>query len=174
MVTLNHADKIVYLYWGIFNNNVLISSVFFEFFSHERLCNAIVTRLMIMWSNRWSSTWSNIWLINIIFLRVNKPYLHFYQNLSLSTYHPSSETNINPILIARRSHYQLIDQYRKTSTNITITLIDAIYKEFYKCWSSYPACASAHSKTLSQTYKSLIKPLACVSTHSNANAFPIR
>ena len=62
----------------------------------------------------------------------------------------------------------------KTFTNITIILIDAIYKEFYKCWSCCPARASANSKTLSQTYESLIKLFACVSTPSNANAFLIR
>ena len=37
MVILNYADKIVYLYWGIFNNNVYIGGVLFEFSSHELL-----------------------------------------------------------------------------------------------------------------------------------------
>ena len=34
--------------------------------------------------------------------------------------------------------------------------------------------ASAYSKTPSQTYESLVKPLACVSAYSSANAFPLR
>ena len=77
------------------------------------------------------------------------------------------------ILGARRGHHQLIAWRSKTSTNIAIMLINAIYKEFYKCWLHCPAHASAHSKTPSHTYENLIKPLACVSTHSSANAFPI-
>ena len=101
------------------------------------------------------------------------------------TYHPSSKTSIDFTLVASRSHHclatfvtrqghhQLVDQRSKNSTNIAIILINAIYKEFYKCWSSWPAYASTRSKTSSQTYESLIKPLACVSTHSRANAFPI-
>ena len=77
-------------------------------------------------------------------------------------------------LVAKRGHYQLVDRRSKISTNIAIILIDAIYKEFYECWSRFLIYASAHSKTLSQTYKSWIKPLAFVSTYSSANAFPIR
>ena len=86
----------------------------------------------------------------------------------------SSKTSIDPTLVARRGYHQLIDWRSEISTNIAIILIDAIYKEFYKCWSSCPAYASAHSKTPSHTYKSLIKPLAYVLTHSSANAFPIQ
>ena len=138
----------------------------------EGNCNAVVMRHIIMWSNTWSSTWSNTWPTNIIFLEANKPYSHYYPTCH-RTYHPSSETSINPILITNRcrhwlatlvtrhGHYQLVDQHSETSTNIAIILIDAIYKEFYECWSRCPAHASAHSKTPSQTYESLIKPLAC-------------
>ena len=102
------------------------------------------------------------------------------------THHPSSKTSIDPTLVescrchwlatlvARRSYYQLIDWRSKTSTNIAMILIDAIYKKFYECWSRCPACVSAYSKTPSQTYKSLIKLLACVSSYSSGNAFAIK
>ena len=105
---------------------------------------------------------------------MNKPYLYYYQNSSLLTYHPSSKTNMDPALVMRGGHDQLVHQRSKTSTNIAIILINAIYKKFYECWSSYTTCVLAYSKTLSQTYESLIKFLAYVSTHSSANAFPIR
>ena len=108
---------------------------------------------MIMWSNTWSSTWCNTWPTNIIFLEANKPYLYYFQNLSSLTYHPHSKISINPTFVARRGHHQLVNQHSETFTNIAIILIDDIYKEFYKFWSSCPAWASAHSKTLSQTIR---------------------
>ena len=121
----------------------------------ERNCNAVVTRPMIMWS----STWSNMWPTDIIFLEANKPYFYYYQTRHC---HSRSETSIElTALKARHGHHQLVDQRSETSTNIAIILIDAIYKEFYKCWSRCPALASAHNKTSSQPYESLIKLLAC-------------
>ena len=50
----------------------------------------------------------------------------------------------------RRGHHQLIDQRSKTSANIIIILINAIYKKFYKYWLSCLARISAYSKTPSQ------------------------
>ena len=86
----------------------------------------------------------------MIFLEANKLYLHYYQNLSLLTYHPSSKTSINLILVAKRGHKQLVNRHSETSTNIVIILINAIYKEFYEYWSSCFVYALAYSKTLSQ------------------------
>ena len=105
---------------------------------------------------------------------MNKPYLHYYQNLSLLTYHPSSKTSIKPTLLeARCGYHQLVDRYSKTSINIAIIFISVIYKELYEYWSSCLACKSAYSKLYLKPYKSVIKSLACVSAHSSANTFPI-
>ena len=139
---------------------------------------------MIKWSNTWSGTWSNTWPTHIIWKQTNLILL--LSDLSSLIHHPSSETSIDPTLIAsrrchwsatlvaRRGHHQFVDRHSETFINIVIILIDAILKEFYKCWSRYLARASAYGKTPSQTYESLIKLLACISTHSSANAFPIR
>lgn len=52
-------------------------------FSDQKFCNTVVTRPMIMWSSTWSSMISSIWSntspTNLIFLKPNKPYLHYYQ-----------------------------------------------------------------------------------------------
>ena len=141
----------------------------------------MITRPMIMWSNIWSGPWSNTWPTHIIFKKQTKLML-LLLDLSLATHHPSSKTSIDPTFVAsrrrhwlatpvvRRGHHQLVDRHNKTSMNIAIIFIDAIYKEFYECWLK----RDTYNKTPSQTYKSLIKPLACVSTYSSANAFPIR
>ena len=118
-------------------------------------CNAIVTRPKIMWSN----TWSNMWPTHIIFKKQTNPIL-LLSDLSSSTHHPSSETSIDPTLVAsrrchwlatlmvRRGDHQLIDRRSKTSTNIAIILINAIYKEFYECWSSGTIIAKLHLKPI--------------------------
>ena len=118
-------------------------------------CNAVVMRPMIMWSNTWSGTWSNTWPSHIIFRKQTNLIL-LLSDSSSSTYHLSSETSIESILVvsrcyhwsatfvARRRHYQPIDQRSKTSTNIAIILINAIYMEFYECWSSGIPIAKLH------------------------------
>ena len=106
----------------------------------------MVTKPMIMWSNTWSGTWSNTWPTDIIFLEANKPYLHYYQTRHC---HSCSKTSIEPTALeARRGHYQLVDRRSKTFTNIAIILIDAIYKEFYECWSSGTLIAKLHLKPI--------------------------
>ena len=44
--------------------------------------------------------------------------------------------SIEPTILKVGRGYQLVDQCSKTSTNIVIILIDAIYKEFYEYKSS--------------------------------------
>ena len=64
---------------------------------------------------------------------------HYYQTRHR---HSRRETSIKPTALeARRGHHQLVDQCSKTSTNSAIIFINAIYKEFYKCWSRCPARA---------------------------------
>ena len=82
--------------------------------------------------------------------------------------------SINRTFVAKHGHHQLVDRRSKTSINIAIILIDAIYKEFYIYWSRYSFCTSTNSKTPFPSNESLIKPLACVLFHSSTNAFPIR
>ena len=102
------------------------------------------------------------------------------------TYHLSSETSIDltfvasrrrhwiATLIARRSYHQLVDRCSETCTNIGIIFIDAIKRS---SMSADEAVLLAHqliAKLHLKPYKSLIKPLACISIHSSANVFPIR
>ena len=139
--------------------------------------NAVVTRPMIMWFNTWYSTWFNTWPTHIIFEKQTNLILSL-SDLSSSTYHPSSETRIDPtlvasrrrhwlaILVARRGYHQLVDWGSETSTNITIILIDAIYKEFYEYWLSGTLIAKLYHKlmrawsSLSLAYQLIAVPTA--------------
>ena len=115
----------------------------------------MITRSMMMWSN----TWPNTWPTHIIFKKQTNLIL-LLSDSSSSTHHANSKTSIDPILVAsrrrhwpaifvaRHGHYQLIDRCSKTSTNIAIILIDAIYKKFYKCWSSRTLIAKLHLKLM--------------------------
>ena len=144
-------------------------------FLQLRKYNAVVTRLMIMWSNMWSDTWSNTWPTHILFVkRINLILL--LSDSSSSTYHPSNKTSIELILIAsrrrhwlvtlvvRRGHHQLVDRRSETSMNISIILIDAIYKEFSKYWLSGTLIAKLYVKpmrawsSLSLAYQLIIVP----------------
>ena len=98
-------------------------------------------------------------------------------HLSLLTYHLGSKTNINPTLVAscrcywlttlvaRCGHHQVVYQHNKISTNIPIIFIDAIYKEFYECWSSRTLIAKLYLKPMrawlsfSLTYQLIAVPL---------------
>ena len=114
---------------------------------------------MIMWFNTWSGTWLNTWPTHIIFQKRTNLIL-LLSDLSSSTHHPSSETKIDltlvasrrhhwfAILIAKHGHHQLVNQCSKTSTNIAIIFIDAIYKEFYECWSSKTLITKFHLKSI--------------------------
>ena len=117
-----------------------------------------------------------MWPTHIIFKKQSNLILLLSDLLS-STHHPSSETSINPTLVAsrrchwlvtlvaRRGHHQLVDQYSKTSPNIAIILIDAIYKEFYECWSSGTLIAKLYLKpirawlSLSLAYQLIAVPM---------------
>ena len=122
-------------------------------------CKAVITRTMIMSSNTWSGTWSNTWLTHIIFKKQTNLIL-LLSDLSSSTYHPSSKISIDPTLVAsrrchwlatfvaRRGPHQLVDRHSKTFTIIAIILIDAIYKEFYECWSSGTLIAKLYLKPI--------------------------
>ena len=95
----------------------------------------------------WSGMWSNTWPIHIIFKKRTNLISLLSDLLSL-IHHPSSETSIDSTLVASRrchwlatlvarcGHHQLVDRRSKTSTNIAIILIEAIYKEFFECWLS--------------------------------------
>ena len=119
----------------------------------------MVTRLMIIWSNTWSGTWSNMWPTHIIFKKQTNLILLLLDSSSL-THHLSSKTNIDLTLVASRhchwlatlvaksGHHQLVDRHSKTSTNIAIIFINAIYKEFYECWSSGTLIAKLYLKPL--------------------------
>ena len=119
----------------------------------------MVTRPIIIRSNTWSDTWSNSWLTQIIFKKRTN-HISLLLDSSSSTYHPSSEKSIDSTLVAsrrhhwlatlvaRRGHYQLLDRHSKTSTNVAIILIDAIYKQFYEWWSSGTLIAKLHLKLM--------------------------
>ena len=107
----------------------------------------------------WSGTWSNTWLTHIIFKKRTN-FILLLLDSSSSTYHLSSKTSIDStlvvsrrrywfaILVARRSYHELIDRRSKTSTNIAIIFINAIYKEFYECWLSGTLIAKLHLKLM--------------------------
>ena len=61
---------------------------------------------------------------------LHKPYLYYYQTRHC---HPSSKTSIEPTVLEARRGHQLVDRRSETFTNIVIILINAIFKEFYKC-----------------------------------------
>ena len=136
----------------------------------------MVTRPMIMGSN----TWPNTWPTYIIFKKRTNLIL-LLSNLSSSTHHPSSETSINltllarrprhwpATLVARRGHHQLVNRRSKTFTNIAIILINAIYKEFYECWSSGTLIAKLHLKPMrAWSSFSLVYQLLSVPTPSRS------
>ena len=124
--------------------------------------------------------WSNTWFTHIIFKKWTNLILLLSDSSSL-TYHPSSETSIDPTLVvswrchwlvtlvARCSHHQLVDRRSKTFTNIAIILIDAIYKELYKCWSSRTLIAKLHLKLMKAwSSVSLLYQLIAVPTPSRS------
>ena len=112
-----------------------------------------------MWSDTWSGTWSNTWPTYIIFKKQTNLIL-LLSDLSSLTYYPSNQTSIDPTLVAshcchwlatlvaRPGHHQLVSRRSKISSNIAIILIDAIYKEFYKCWWSGTLIAKLYLKPM--------------------------
>ena len=77
----------------------------------------MVIKPMIIWYSSWfsiwSSIWSNMWSTNLIFLKANKPYFHYYQTCHyqlaiIVTNHYQHWLNI---FIERHCHYYYHHHY---------------------------------------------------------------